>query len=109
MPQHSGQHRDSGPSGGMLVVLSQHTHPAVLGSWLVQGTGVVRKHAGSRFEIRMLTSIWLQEGPLLVSGRAELGGPQLSKRPTAHLKLALPRAASSSARSFPGILQWLGT
>jgi hypothetical protein len=33
-PQHSGQH--SGPRGGMLVVLSQHTHPqaAVLASWL---------------------------------------------------------------------------
>jgi hypothetical protein len=28
----SGRH--SGPRGGMLVVLSQHTHPAVLGSWL---------------------------------------------------------------------------
>ncbi len=32
LAQHSGQH--SGPRGGMLVVLSQHTHPAVLASWL---------------------------------------------------------------------------
>ena len=33
MSQHSGQH--SGPRGAMLVVLSQHTHPAVLASWLL--------------------------------------------------------------------------
>ena len=44
-----------------------------------------------------------------VAGRAEPGGPQLSKRPTVHPKLALNRAASSPALSFPGILQWLGT
>ncbi len=37
---------------------------------------------------RMLTSISLQEGSLLVSGRAELGGAQFSKQPTVHLKLA---------------------
>jgi hypothetical protein len=37
---------------------------------------------------------------LLVSGRAELGGPQFSKRPTVHLKLALPRAAGSWIRSL---------
>ena len=34
LAQHSGQH--SGPRGGMLAVLSQHTHPAVLASWLLQ-------------------------------------------------------------------------
>ena len=34
LAQHSGQH--SGPCGGMLVFLSQHTHPAVLGSWLYE-------------------------------------------------------------------------
>jgi hypothetical protein len=34
LAQHSGQH--SGPCGGTLVVLSQHTHPAVLASWLGQ-------------------------------------------------------------------------
>jgi hypothetical protein len=41
---------------------------------------------------RMITSISLHEGYLSVSGRAELlvGGPQSSKRPTVHLKLALP-------------------
>ena len=41
-PQHSGQH--SGPRGGMLVVLSQHTHPAVLGSWLVRRWNKNRGH-----------------------------------------------------------------
>ena len=42
---------------------------------------------------RMITSISesLQEGSLLVSGRAERGGPQFSNRPTVHLKLTLPR------------------
>ncbi len=73
-----------------------------------------RVRPGPDLKSRMLTSISLQEGSLLVSGRAERGGPQFSssKRPTVHLKLAfklLPRAASSSALSFPGkvgIIQW---
>jgi hypothetical protein len=46
----------------------------------------------------MITSISLQEGSLLVSGRAELGGPQFSKRPTVHLKFAFHTSGSRPGR-----------